>query len=72
MHRIHLPKDWPYKAKRALRRSRKRGVVAACFWCGHSYRRGGYNLEAEDTHLLVCPEFPRRWQAANPRAPTHD
>jgi len=34
MPRIHLPKDWPYRAKRALRRLGSRKIVAACFWCG--------------------------------------
>ncbi len=58
MPRIHLPKDWPYRAGRALRRLGSRKIVAACFWCGHSYCRGEYSLEAEDTHLLQCPEFP--------------
>jgi hypothetical protein len=59
MPRIRLPKDWPYRAKRALRRLNMRGVVAACFWCGHAYRRGEYSREAETAHLLQCPEFPQ-------------
>jgi len=63
MPRIHLPKDWPYRAKRALRRFRRRNVVAACFWCGHAYRSGEYSPEAEDAHLLQCPEFPEDGKA---------
>ncbi len=58
MQRIHLPKDWPYRAKRALRRLGSRQIVAACFWCGHAYRHGEYSPDAEDAHLLQCPEFP--------------
>jgi hypothetical protein len=58
MPRIRLPKDWPYRAKRALRRLNGRGVVAVCFWCGHQYRRGEYNPETEDAHLLECPDYP--------------
>ena len=59
MPRIRLPKDGQYRAKRALRRLNRRGVVAACFWCGHTYRRGEYSQEAETAHLLQCPEYPQ-------------
>ena len=59
MPRIRLPKDWQYRAKRALRRLNRRGVVAACFWCGHQYRRGEYSPESETAHLLECPDYPQ-------------
>lgn len=59
MPRIHLPQDWPYRAKRALRRLNGRGVVAACFWCGHPYRRGECSRETESAHLLQCAEYPQ-------------
>ena len=58
MPTLDLPKDWPYRAKRALRRLGRRSVAASCFWCGHTYRCGEYGPEAEDAHLLQCPEFP--------------
>jgi hypothetical protein len=34
-------------------------VGAVCFWCGHQYRSGEYNLETESAHLLHCSEFPK-------------
>jgi len=58
MPRIRLPKDWKDRATRALSNLQKPGVGAACFWCGHPYRRGEYGPEAEDAHMLQCSEFP--------------
>lgn len=59
MPRIRLPKDWEYKATRALNNLKKPGVAAACLWCGHRYRRDKYNPETETAHLLQCPEYPQ-------------
>jgi hypothetical protein len=57
--RLHLPKDWKLKASRALSNLNEPGVEAACFWCGHQYRRGQYNPENESAHLLQCSEYPQ-------------
>jgi hypothetical protein len=57
--RIHIPKNWKRRATRALSNLNKPGVAAACFWCGHQYRIGEYRPEAEDDHLLQCPEYPQ-------------
>src|ERR1039457_151248 len=35
MPRINLPADAEAKIRRAVRKAKKRGIVAACFWCGH-------------------------------------
>src|ERR1700732_2641834 len=56
--RIHIPKDWKRRAASALSNLNRPGVAAACFWCGHQYRRGEYNSEAEADHLLQCTEYP--------------
>jgi hypothetical protein len=73
MPRIRLPKDWKHRATRALRNLKKPGVGAACFWCGHPYRRGEYGPEAESAHLLKCTEYPqdakRRMQKQNDTKP---
>ncbi len=59
MPRIRLPKDWKDRATRALSNLNKPGVAAACFWCGHQYRRGEYSPEAESADLLQCREYPQ-------------
>jgi hypothetical protein len=58
--RIHIPKNWKYRATRALSNLNKPGFAAACFWCGHQYRSGEYSPETESEHLLLCPEFPKK------------
>jgi hypothetical protein len=57
--RIHIPKDWKLKATRALSNLNEPGVEAACFWCGHQYRRGEYSPKTEADHLLQCTEYPQ-------------
>jgi hypothetical protein len=73
MPRVRLAKDWRDRATRALSNSKKPGVAAACFWCGHQYRRGEYNPETESAHLLQCAEYPqdakRRMQKQNDTKP---
>jgi hypothetical protein len=59
MPRIRVPKDWKYRATRALSNLNKPGVAAVCFWCGHQYRSGEYSPETESDHLLQCHEFPQ-------------
>src|SRR6267154_732772 len=57
--RLHMPKDWKRRATRALSNLNRPGVVGACFWCGHQYRRGEYSPETESDHLLQCSEYPQ-------------
>jgi hypothetical protein len=57
--RIRLPKDWDYRAARALSNLNEPGVAAVCFWCGHKYRSGGYSPETESDHLPQCSEYPK-------------
>jgi hypothetical protein len=59
MPRIRIPKNWKYRAARALRNLKEPGVGGACFWCGHQYGRGECNPVTESAHLLQCPEFPQ-------------
>jgi hypothetical protein len=54
-----MPKDWKRRATRALSNLNRPGVVGACFWCGHQYRRGEYSPETESDHLLQCAEYPQ-------------
>jgi hypothetical protein len=43
--------------RRAVRTAKKRGVVAACFWCGYGYTK--YTHEIENEHFAnVCPNAP--------------
>jgi hypothetical protein len=57
--RIHIPKDWKRRATLAMNNLNRPGVAPVCFWCGHQYRRGEYNSEAEADHLLQCAEYPK-------------
>lgn len=59
MPHLRLPKDWKYRATRALSNLETRGVAAVCFWCGHQYRRDEYSPETESAHLLQCAEYPQ-------------
>jgi hypothetical protein len=57
MPRIFLPKDWKFKATRAVTKLNRRGVVGACFWCGHGYRE--YSPKLEDEHFAYhCTDAP--------------
>ena len=47
-----------HKVRRAVRRASRRGFGASCLWCGHGYRLGEYTPEAEDAHMLLCPNYP--------------
>jgi hypothetical protein len=53
---LNIPPE--HKLRRALRRLSRPGLAGICVWCGHGYRRGEYSPEAEDAHMLQCPEFP--------------
>jgi hypothetical protein len=55
--RIILPEDTEAKVRRAVRKGKKPGVVAVCFWCGHGYTK--YSPELEDEHFAkVCLNAP--------------
>jgi hypothetical protein len=41
----------------ALRRAFRPGIVGACVWCGHGYRRFSRKIEA--AHLKDCAEYQR-------------
>jgi hypothetical protein len=71
--RLHMPKDWKRRATRALSNLNRPGVVGACFWCGHQYRRGEYSPETEADHLLQCAEYPQdgKLRLSNSRAGPH-
>jgi hypothetical protein len=64
MPRIRLPKDWKYRATRALSNVKKPAVGAVYFWCSQPYRSGEYRPETESDHLLQCPEFPEEGKRA--------
>jgi hypothetical protein len=62
MPRINFPADAAAKIRRAVRKTKKRGVVAACLWCGHGYTE--YNHELADEHFAnVCPNAPEELKA---------
>ena len=59
MPRIILPDDTDAKVRRAVRKGKKPGVVAVCFWCGHGYTE--YSHEIENEHFAkVCPNAPEK------------
>jgi hypothetical protein len=62
MPRTNFPSDTEAKLRRAVRKARKPGVAAACFWCGHGYAK--YDHEMEDEHFAKgCPNAPERLRA---------
>jgi len=62
MVKINLPADAGAKLRRAVRKAKKRGVVAACLWCGYGNQK--YNHEIEDEHFAnACPNAPKELKA---------
>ena len=51
MIRISIPKDWKSRTTRAATNLKQLNVEAVCFWCGHQYRGGEYNREAESAQI---------------------
>jgi hypothetical protein len=60
MPRILFPADTEAKIRRAVRKAKKPGIVAACFWCGHGYTE--YTHEKENEHFAsgVTQKRPMR------------
>jgi hypothetical protein len=54
---IQFPPDTEAKLKRSIKQAARYG--AACFWCGHGYRK--YSLQMEDEHFAYhCPNAPEK------------
>ena len=63
MPKLSLPDDAEAKIRRAVRKAKKPGMVAACFWCGHGYPK--YNHKLENEHFAnVCPNAPEPLKAS--------
>jgi hypothetical protein len=54
--KLALPRDTEARINRAVDNLEATRGVAACFWCGHTYRE--YDRDIEDAHLTECPEYP--------------
>jgi hypothetical protein len=58
MPKLNLPLDAEANLCRAVRKAKKPGVVAACFWCSFGYTK--YNHKLENEHFAnVCPQCSR-------------
>jgi hypothetical protein len=55
-YRIEMPKDAGERIARGVKSIQSSGASAVCFWCGFLYQQ--YDRDAEEAHLLLCPEYP--------------